>query len=270
MFFDISKITSLLREPLAIIFLILVVSAVLQRLGRQRWAWFGIGAAIAIMAIILFTPLDAWLLAPLEDRFLIPVPPACLDGIVLLGDGEDVLGSQRLGIPQLSGAPMRYVILSDLMRRYPGARVIFAGGSGIFGPHRLAEADVAKGLMKMLNLDLRRVAFESRSRTTWENAVNAKFLAQPKPDARWALLAPAAQMPRAVGSFRKNGWNVLPWPTDFAGGAPAWWPDSAVDRFGTIGEGEHEWLGLIAYWLTGRSSELFPGPSTEASAKPAC
>jgi len=22
----------------------------------------------------------------------------------------------------------------------------------------------------------------------------------------------------------------------------------------------HEWIGLIAYWLTGRTSELLPGP----------
>ena len=25
-----------------------------------------------------------------------------------------------------------------------------------------------------------------------------------------------------------------------------------------------EWVGLLAYWLTGRSSELFPGPATRS------
>jgi hypothetical protein len=25
----------------------------------------------------------------------------------------------------------------------------------------------------------------------------------------------------------------------------------------------HEWVGLLVYWLTNRSSELFPGPTQE-------
>lgn len=266
MFFLISKMTSLFTDPLAVILLILVASAALALAGRRRWAWCGIGAAIGIMAIIGFTPLDFWLLQPLEDRFPVPAPPACLDGIVMLGDGEDVEASARLGIPELSGAPMRYVILSDLMHRHPGSRVIFAGGSGLLGTHKLSEADIARDIMKMLNLDLSRVAFESSSRTTWENAVNAKKLAQPKPGERWVLLAPAAQLPRAVGSFRKNGWNMLPWPTDYTVGAPVWWPQGVTGRFDAIAEGEHEWLGLMVYWMTGRSSELLPGPSRDRAA----
>jgi uncharacterized SAM-binding protein YcdF (DUF218 family) len=270
MLFYLSKITALFQEPLAVVFLILAAAALLQLSGRQRWAGFGVGAAIAIMTIVIFTPLDFWLLAPLESRFPAPAPPACLDGVIMLGDGEDVLSSDRLGIPQLSGAPMRYVILSDLMRRYPGARVVFAGGSGIFGAHRLTEADVAKGLMNMLGMDVRRVAFESSSRTTWENAVNAKKMVQPKPDERWALLAPAAQLPRAVGVFRKNGWNVLPWPTDYAIGTPVWWPQDVTGRFGAINEGEHEWLGLIVYWIVGRTTELLPKPSSGAGRGAAC
>ena len=27
----------------------------------------------------------------------------------------------------------------------------------------------------------------------------------------------------------------------------------------------HEWIGLLAYWITGRISELFPGPISEIS-----
>ena len=156
---------------------------------------------------------------------------------------------------------MRYVVLGELMRRYPDARVIFSGGSGILDTHALSEADVSKGIMEKLDLNVGRVVFESNSRNTWENATNAKKLVQPKMAERWALLAPAAQMPRAVGAFRKIGWNVLPWPTDYIGGPPVWGPSSPIHRFGAINEAEHEWLGLIAYWLTDRSSELLPGPS---------
>jgi uncharacterized SAM-binding protein YcdF (DUF218 family) len=261
MLFYLSKTMSLFMEPIAIVFMILVASASFQLLGRQRWARVGICAVIAIMAIVMFTPLDFWLLAPLETRFPVPAHQVCLDGIIMLGGGEDVLASERLGMPLLSGAPMRYVVLSELMHRYARAKVIFAGGSGILETHKLSEADVSKAIMGKLGLDLNRVVFDPYSRTTWENAVNAKALLQPKRDERWALLAPAAQLPRAVGAFRKIGWNVLPWPTDYIVSAPVWWPQNSADRFRAAYYAEHEWLGLLAYWITGRSSELFPGPS---------
>jgi uncharacterized SAM-binding protein YcdF (DUF218 family) len=270
MFFYVSKITSLFTEPVTLIFLILLASAFLRWMGHQRWAWCGIGIAIGLMTIVMVLPLDFWLLRPLEDRFPVPAPQACLDGIVMLGGGEDIQGSERRGMPLLAGAPMRYIVLSELMRRYAGARVIFAGGSGILGTHKLAEADVSRGIMEKIDLDLRRVVFESSSRTTWENAVNAKRLMQPKPGERWALLAPAEQLPRAVGAFRKIGWSVLPWPTDFSISAPVWWSPDLGGRFEAIDEGEHEWLGLIVYWITGRSSELLPGPLLDIPPKSAC
>jgi uncharacterized SAM-binding protein YcdF (DUF218 family) len=95
-------------------------------------------------------------------------------------------------------------------------------------------------------------------------------LAQPKPQERWTLLAPAGQMPRAVGAFRKIGWGVLPWPTDFSSLAPTWWPQGPSRRLSTINAGEHQWLGLLAYWWTGRSSQLFPSPLNDTAHQDAC
>lgn len=270
MFFYISKITSLFVEPVGIVLLVLIVAVVLRLLGRRRAAWWGIGVTIGYMAIVIFTPLDYWLLGPLESRFPIPAAPACLNGIIVLGGGEDILRSHIWETPLLAGAPMRYVVLSELMRRYPDAKVVFSGGSGILEAHMLSEADVSKGIMVKLDLDLSRVTFESDSRNTWENAVNAKKIAHPRIGERWALLAPAAQMPRAVGSFRKVEWNVLPWPTDFTSGLPDWGLTSPLQRFDLVNEGEHEWLGLIAYWMTGRSSDLIPSPSIKMRQKTAC
>jgi uncharacterized SAM-binding protein YcdF (DUF218 family) len=260
MLFYLSKATSLFFEPITVIFIILLISALLLLSGRYRWALLCLGATIVTMAFIMFTPFDFWILNPLESRFPLPTSQSCLDGIIMLGGGEDILSSERLGTPLITGAPMRYVVLSKLMHRYPMARVVFAGGSGLLGRHRLTEADISKAIMKAFDLDLSHVVFESNSRTTYENALNAKALVQPMQGQRWALLAPAAQLPRAVGSFRANGWTVLPWPTDYNVSAPVWWPQSLVGRFGAIAAGEHEWFGLIAYRITGRTSEIFPGP----------
>jgi len=263
MFFIISKIASPFTDPLVIVFAILVGSELLYLSRRSRGAARGLGIAISLMAVVMFTPLDYWLMSPLEDRFPIPTAPACLDGIVVLSGGEDPMESAQRGVPLLEGTPMRYVVLGDLMRRYPAARVIFSGGSGSLVQPALTEAAVAEAVMVKLRLDMSRVRFDPKSRTTWENAVDAKALAQPKAEERWALLAPAAQMPRAVGSFRQIGWNVLPWPTDFVATVPTWWPQIPTRRFGIINAAEHQWFGLIAYWMTGRSPHLFPGPAIE-------
>ncbi len=104
---------------------------------------------------------------------------------------------------------------------------------------------------------------ESRSRNTIENALLTKQLVQPKPGERWLLVTSASHMPRSVGVFRRAGFPVEAHPVDWRtrGRADAFAP------FGTLAAGLartdtalHEWAGLVGYRLTGRTSELLPGP----------
>ena len=86
---------------------------------------------------------------------------------------------------------------------------------------------------------------------------------QPKPGERWLLVTSAHHMPRAVGCFRRIGFDVVPYPVD-------WRSRGAVDLvvpFATVASGlartdvaVKEWVGLVVYRLTGKTSELFPGP----------
>ena len=39
-------------------------------------------------------------------------------------------------------------------------------------------------------------------------------------------------------------------------GRPKWFVRGLAD----IDDAAHEYIGLLAYWLTGKSSDLFPGP----------
>jgi uncharacterized SAM-binding protein YcdF (DUF218 family) len=76
------------------------------------------------------------------------------------------------------------------------------------------------------------------------------------------MITNARTMPRAMGIFRKLGWNVTPMPADHTvvpGGDWQPQPNLAVE-FATINEGLHEWLGLIAYYFSGKSDNLFPAP----------
>ena len=102
---------------------------------------------------------------------------------------------------------------------------------------------------------------ESQSRDTYENAVYCAGMLRPKPGERWLLVTSAFHMPRAVGVFRKAGFDVTAYPVDYQTTGTIELA-SLSDRLpsGLIGVDVvvREWAGLIAYWATGRMDELMP------------
>jgi uncharacterized SAM-binding protein YcdF (DUF218 family) len=125
------------------------------------------------------------------------------------------------------------------------------------------EAEFAARVLESFGIPYGRVLLEDRSRNTVENAVFSKAMAQPKPGERWLLVTSAFHLPRAMGIFRKAGFEVEAYPVDWR---TRGWED-ALRPFPTMGEGlrradiaVREWVGLLMYWLTGQSTGLFPGP----------
>jgi uncharacterized SAM-binding protein YcdF (DUF218 family) len=167
------------------------------------------------------------LVAPLEQRF----------------ERVEILDAQGItGVIALGGGVERMREAGRLARRYPHLTVFISGSR---------PAHVLEWLG--WDVDPARVVIETRSRSTHENAVIAKAALRPKPGVRWLLVTSASHMPRAMGAFRQNSFPVEPWPVyDQGEGHPAY--EIA----------EHEWLGLIAYRLLGRSSALFPAPTRES------
>jgi uncharacterized SAM-binding protein YcdF (DUF218 family) len=107
------------------------------------------------------------------------------------------------------------------------------------------------------------VAVDRRARNTQENAEFSKAIAAPKNGERWLLVTSAYHMPRSVGLFRKAGFDVEPYPVDWRTGGPAdlakFWIFS-VEGLAAVDVGVREWMGLAAYWISGKTSEFFPGP----------
>jgi len=79
----------------------------------------------------------------------------------------------------------------------------------------------------------------------------------------WLLVTSAAHMPRAVGVFRREGFYIQPYPVDWrTRGREDWavpfrWASSGLAR---VDAAAHEWVGLVVYYLTGRTLTLFPAP----------
>jgi uncharacterized SAM-binding protein YcdF (DUF218 family) len=149
-----------------------------------------------------------------------------------------------------------------LARAYPRARIVYSGGDASLMGSEAPEADFIHPLLDSFGIPRDRVLLETRSRNTAENAVFTKELVEPKPTERWLIVTSALHMPRAIGCFRKAGFAVEAYPV-------GWRTTQLFDSLGqrTLSEGlkqldvaANEWIGLVAYRLTGRTSALFPAP----------
>ena len=106
-----------------------------------------------------------------------------------------------------------------------------------------------------------RLMLEDRARNTAENAQFSKQLAQPKPGENWLLITTAYHMPRSVGAFCQQGWNVIPYPVDhFTRGAENLYSPgfSLIYHANNLVLATHEWLGLLAYYLSAKTPALLP------------
>ena len=230
---------------------------------RRRTGIACLSAALGAYAAIALLPVGAWLMAPIENRFPPPQSlPASVTGIIVLGGAVETEIAAARGQPALNAAAERMTSFVTLARRYPEARLAFTGGNGELIHGGLTEADVARQLFDGLGLGDRTITYENRSRTTYENVQRLKALLGPQPGQTWLLITSAWHMPRSMGLFQHVGWSVIPYPVGYKTG-PGWvmaFRGSFPDRLGLVDLAAHEWVGLTAYWLLGRTASLFPAP----------
>ena len=247
---------------------LLTLLALLLLLGRRRRAGLLLLGLVTLFGLaLLFLPLGTWVLAPLEDRFPPPMRLQHVDGIIVLGGSINAELSAKRGRPVVTRSVDRLIAGADLARRYPEAMMVFTGGSAALIDTGPREADVAQEVFAELGLPPDRVLYERDSRNTYENAVYSQRLVNPRPGEVWLLVTSAYHMPRAVGIFRKIGWPVVAYPVDYSvppGGGfdPSF---EVVDELAGVHWGLREWVGLVAYYLLGRTDALFPGPMAPTS-----
>ncbi|MGA7383262.1 MAG: YdcF family protein [Methylocella sp.] len=264
MFFIASKILWFVAEP---VFLAIAVGVLGILLGFTRFVRAGralMAGAIIALAAGLLTPLGAVLLRPLEDRF--QAPPLGMPapaGIIVLGGAMDTEKSEARGQVFLTEDAARMTTGVELARRYPTARLVYTGGSaGLLGEGQ-PEAISARKLWLSLGVPAERMTFEARSRNTWENALFTRKLVKPKPGETWLLVTSAWHMPRSVGIFRHLGFDVIPYPVayrTFGDRRDFLLASSVIDKVIMLDYGVHEWAGLFAYRLAGKTDTLFPAP----------
>lgn len=262
-FFYFAKTLGVFVQGTNLLFVLLVAGVALMWTRWRRAGRIATTLAAGALALIAFTPVGTLIVRPLEDRF----PQAALDeaptGIIVLGGAMDEAISRLRGQVTLNDAAERLTVPVALARQYPAARLVFSGGSGRLRPDQMSESDVARDFWLSMGVAPERMSFEGMSRDTYENAALTKDILRPKPGERWLLVTSAMHMPRSVGIFRKLGFPVIPFPVDYrTSGSPADYTGmrSSGGAIPVFDAAAHEWIGLAAYWLTGKTSALFPAP----------
>ncbi|MDA1099068.1 MAG: YdcF family protein [Proteobacteria bacterium] len=268
MFFSAAKIFWVIAQPVNLLLILLSLSTLLSwsRWRRQGiWLTSALTAALLALAVL---PVGNWLLTPLERQFTpFNATDRTVAGIVLLSGGTVNLAvSRQVGYAVPGKSADRLVEFIRLARGYPEARLLICGGSGSAGGVQderwdreallIAEYLVSQGIPR------KRLLIEAHSRDTYENAVQGRSLAKPKAAEQWLLVTSAWHMPRAMAVFRALDWPVVAAPPRLdLNGKSAFRLRFDLGRgIREIGRPAHEYLGLLAYWLSGRTRTLWPAP----------
>jgi uncharacterized SAM-binding protein YcdF (DUF218 family) len=260
MHFLLSKTLGFFAVPTNVIACLALLGLVLIILRRRA------GKMISVVALVAFliaglSPLGNMLLTPLEQRFPYMKYPDRVDGIIVLGGSYDTQIRGYISTIVLGEDTERMSVIANLARRYPEAKVIFSGGSDpkTLGP---SEAAFAKQLFISFGVEPARILIEDQSRNTEENArFTARLLKLPS-DKAWLLVTSAYHMPRALGTFRNAGFNVVAFPVGWRthGWRDFFWPAYTVtENMRRVDIATREWLGLAIYKLFGYSDAWFPG-----------
>lgn len=260
--FLVSKVFWLLAQPLSLIFLLLILSLVFGGASFRRLGRFFSGLAATLLFLTLFTSCGAVMLQALENRIARPASlPADLSCIIILGGAfENEVIAGRGGM-EFNQAADRFIEGLKLAQTYPAAKILVSGGDGSFSGIYDGDAETSAAFFSTFGIAPERIIRESRSRTTFENADNTRGLLKKNGLSDCALITSAFHMPRSMGLFRKLGIAVTPWPVDYrTSGQLSLGPDFSQPSLNAqlTTTAMREWIGLIAYYISGRTHVLFP------------
>ena len=231
----------------------MIAALIILWLASSRWASTGLAYSLerrypAPPAVTSFKPDDP--------------PPA--EAIVLLGGGT-LPGQPPRPLPEVNDAGDRVIYTAYLYHQLKIPYILISGGSIEW----LADAtgtptEDAASLLALMDVPSEVLLLENRSLNTYENALYSGQILAEKGITRIILVTSAIHMPRSVMLFEKQGFEVIPAPTDFYVTEEGWQkmltPDPAFQFVHLLPSASNlelttrvlkEYFGLIVYRLQG-------------------
>ncbi len=263
MFFELSKIFWFIANPSNLFFLLFAIASL------SLWTQYSkLGRKILLVLVFSSSMISIFSVGDLmyfylESRFpsINHLPPK-INGVVIAGGIIDPILTHKRGDLALGSAVERLTKASEIILKYKEAKILFSGGSGMIFNQTHKEGHYVSSLLKQLGVPLRRIIVENKARNTYENAKYTFEKIKPKKDEIWILITSAFHMPRAIGAFRKVGWDVIAYPVDFSTPPSFEWnlTLNIIAGLQKFSGASKEYLGLFFYWLTNKSSAFFPAP----------
>lgn len=257
------KVAWFFFQPSSFLLLLLALGFLLIWRGRSR-----AGKRLVLLGAVLYgvlglLPVGNWLLFPLEDRYAQETPPAGEPpaGIIVLGGAIDTMVAATRHGPAFNEAAERMTEAVLLAKRYPEAKLVFTGGQIEVFFVGVTEAEAARKFFIDFGIDPSRMVFEDKARTTYENVVYTRKLVDPKAKGGWLLVTSAFHMPRSMGLFQAQGFDVRPWPVDYRTRGPEDWsrmfprPSEGLRR---VDLAVKEWISLFLHRLAGKTTSFLP------------
>ncbi len=213
----VSKILPLFFYPLGLAALLLavVVAADLWG-GRRTWRTGLTAAALLLLWLGGNHGVAHGLIGGLERKFAVVEAPQA-EVIVVLGGATRPPFPPR-PLPEVSEEGDRLIYAAELYRMGAAPRILVSGGRIGWlrggGPEETEAADMT-ALLTRLGVPETAIWQEPLAENTYENALYSRALLAEKGIDRVILVTSAFHMPRAVAVFEKQGFEVIPAPTDF-------------------------------------------------------
>lgn len=262
MFYIASKLFWMVAQPLSLIFFSLVLGFAFAVFRLRRTSCLALGFGVVFGFVAIFTNLGELVVSPLEQLYHRPATiPGDTYGAIILGGAIDAALAKTYESYELNAAGDRLVEAMRLAHVDPSLRILVTGGVGELSQDGDGDGVAAQRMFAAFGFDSKRFLYETKSRSTFENAVNSRAMLGAEAEKKWLLVTSAFHMPRAVAVFKAQGFDVVPWPVDYrAPPHPNWHVDfeNGLAHLSVLTLGVHEWAGLGAYWMSGKIKHFWP------------
>lgn len=223
---------------------------------RPRIAHTFLVSGAFVLIIINLSPLGPWMIMNLEKHVQRPSELPHEDdiaGIILLGGSFSLAETKERGEPVFNKAGTRIYQGMDLARKFPRAKLIATGNA--------IEGEWSERIFLDNGFARDRIIIDSDSRVTHDHGPLLKKLIDPSK--KYILVTSAFHMPRSLGLFRKQGFNVSPYPVDYHTPhhmSALFWLSSVLQRSTPMAFKQAciEWAGLVGNYIKGLSDDVLP------------
>lgn len=198
--------------------IIILLALVLGMLCRKQTKKCLLYLPALLLFLVSIRPVSNAIIQPLETAYSQPSTMELkkqdkIDAIVVLGGGS-IGGVQDFdGVGQVPGGSANRLLAGVRLHKAIKKPIILSGGT-VFA-HTGCEADIEHRVLKACGIKEKYIFKEAKSRNTVENARFTHKLCNEKGFKRVLLVTSAFHMPRSVEIFKREGMDVIPYPTDY-------------------------------------------------------